>query len=230
MKILGLIPARAGSKGVPGKNRRLIAGQSLVERTFRTAMDAGILDRIVVSTDDFEVLSIAQKIGLEVPFVRPQELANDSASMIDVAIHALEHLAVDGYRPAAVMLLQPTSPLRTVSHIRQAVGMLGSSDSVCSVFPVPLTMCPHYVMKMDAMGNLVNFLDEGRAVTRRQDVPQAFVRDGTIYLTRTSVLTEQRSFYGARCQPMVLEPWESLSIDSEEDWRLAEQRLRGKAA
>lgn len=230
MKVLGLIPARAGSKGVPGKNRREIGGMSLVERTFRVAQESGVLDRIIVSTDDFEVLATAQKIGLEVPFVRPAELSTDRAAMIDVVNHALAQLDQTGYRPTAVMLLQPTSPLRTADHIRQAFGLLWGGDSVCSVVPLPLTLCPHYVMKVDESGHLVNFLPEGGAITRRQDVPQAFVRDGTIYLTKRSVLVEGRSFYGSSCVPMVLDSSESLSIDTEEDWSIAEQRLLKEAA
>ena len=230
MKVLGLIPARAGSKGVPGKNRREIGGMSLVERTFRVAQESEVLDRIVVSTDDYQVLANAQKMGLEVPFVRPVVLSGDSTPMIDVVNHALAQLDLSGYRPTAVMLLQPTSPLRTADHIRQAFGLLWGGDSVCSVVPLPLTLCPHYVMKVDDQGHLVNFLPEGAAITRRQDVPQAYVRDGTIYLTKRSVLVEKRSFYGSSCIPMVLDPSESLSIDTEEDWTLAVQRLHREAA
>ncbi len=230
MKVLGIIPARAGSKGVPGKNRRELGGMSLVERTYRVAIESGVLDRIVVSTDDFQVLAIAQKIGLEVPFIRPAELSGDGASMIDVVGHTLAELDKTGYRPGAVMLLQPTSPLRTADHIRHAFALIGGGDSVCSVVPLPQTMCPHYVMRVDEAGHLVNFLAEGAQITRRQDVPQAFVRDGTIYLTRYSVLIQRRTFYGNECIPMVLDPAESLSIDTEEDWNLASRRLTAKAA
>lgn len=230
MRVLGLIPARAGSKGVPGKNRRLLLGRSLVERTYLAAKTSGVLDRVIASTDDFEVLAVAQSIGLEAPFIRPAHLSGDTTPMLDVVLHALDELEAKGDRYDAVMLLQPTSPLRRPDHIRLAVGLLGAGDSVCSVVALPRTHCPHYVMRVDEAGRLVHFLPEGQSITRRQDVPQAFVRDGTIYLTRTDVLRQRRSFYGAHCVPMVLENSESLSIDTEEDWRLAEKRLRKEAA
>jgi N-acylneuraminate cytidylyltransferase len=226
MKILGIIPARAGSKGIPGKNRKMLAGQTLVERAYQTAVKSGAFDRIILSTDDSVLCELAKTISLDVPFVRPKDLADDLTSMIDVVVHAVRFLAADGYHPTAVMLLQPTSPLRTVSHILNAIEMLESYDSVCSVYPLPLTECPHYVMKIDKQGNLVNFLPEGSLISRRQDVPQAYVRDGTIYLTKTPILTENHSFYGDKCRPMIMAPQESLSIDTLDDWFLAEKLLQ----
>ena len=222
MKILGFIPARAGSKGVPGKNRRLLNGMSLVERTFRVACESCVCDRIIVSTDDLSVMALARKIGLDVPFIRPTELSNDTTPMLSVLQHGVGALELTGYRPDAVMLLQPTSPLRTAQHLREAVTLLEQADSVCSVAEVPRALSPHCVMRIED-GYLTNFLEEGGQVTRRQDAPHAYVREGTVYLVRREVLMQQGSIYGARCVPMLVDG--ALSIDTEEDWGEAERRL-----
>lgn len=230
MRVLGLIPARSGSKGIRGKNRKLLLGKSLVQRAFESAQAAGVLDRIILSTDDPEIASVAQALGLEVPFVRPPELAADDAAMIDVVIHAIRFLQVTDYSPDSLLLLQPTAPLRRSSHIRRAVELLTDYDSVCSVVPLPKDICPHYLMKINTKGFLEYFLPDGAGYVRRQDVPQAYQRDGTIYLTKTEVLLEQRSFYGDRCLPMMLDPGESLNIDEPADWIEAERRLGQLAA
>lgn len=226
MRVLGLVPARAGSKGVPGKNLRELAGKPLLAWTAETALGSGLLDRVVLSTEDDRVAELGTAAGLEVPFIRPSRLARDDSPMIDVAIHALTELRRrDGWTPDAVALLQPTSPLRTTAHIRAALDLAATADAVCSVTPLPKELCPHYVMQIDHRGYLDYFLPDGENFTRRQDVPQAYRRDGTIYLTRTEIILEQRSFYGGRCLPLVLLREESLSIDDEDDWREAERRL-----
>lgn len=225
MRILGLIPARGGSKGVPGKNLRPLAGKSLVERAFECAVASGVLDRVILSTDDPGIAEAARGFGLEVPFMRPATLGRDDTPMIDVAVHALESLAEQGYDPDAVILIQPTSPLRRPEHLRRAVELLGPHDAVCSVVALPSDLCPHYVMRIDANGFLDHFLPEGARVTRRQDAPPAYRRDGTIFLTRSRVLLHQRSFYGRRCIPMVLGEDEVLNIDEPADWAVAERRF-----
>ncbi|MBU4460257.1 MAG: acylneuraminate cytidylyltransferase family protein [Verrucomicrobia bacterium] len=225
MRALGLIPARAGSKGVPGKNVRPLLGRSLIERAFESARASGALDRIVLSTDDEAAAAEARRIGLEVPFLRPAEFAGDASPMMDVAIHALQTLAKDGYTPDVLVLLQPTSPLRAAEHIRRALGLLEDNDAVCTVVPVPKDLCPHYLMKVGDDGFLTHFMPDGARYTRRQDVPQAYRRDGTLFVTRTSVILERRSFYGTRCVPFLLPPDESMNIDTPAEWAEAERRL-----
>lgn len=225
MRALGLIPARGGSKGLPGKNIRPLVGRSLIERAFESALASGVLDRIVISTDEESIASEARRIGLEVPFMRPAEFARDESPMLDVALHALRALSSGGYLPDMLVLLQPTSPLRTAEHIRRAVALVEGNDSVCTVVPVPKDLCPHYLMKIEDDGFLAYFMPDGPRFTRRQDVPQAYRRDGTLFVTRASVIREQRSFYGARCVPYVLSPGESMNIDTPDDWAEAERRL-----
>lgn len=229
LRVLALIPARGGSKGVPGKNIRPLAGKSLTERAFDCARASRSLDRIILSTDDSAIADHARELGLEVPFMRPKQLASDTSPMIDVVLHACEALwTKEGYRPDAVLILQPTSPLRRPSHIRLAIEMLQDNDSVCSVVRLPKDLCPHYVMKIRDDGCLDFFLSDGRNYTRRQDVPQAYRRDGTIFLTRTPIIIEERSFYGSRCLPLKIDPTESLNIDTSDDWAAAEDILSAK--
>lgn len=225
MKVLGLIPARGGSKGLPGKNIKPLGGKSLTQRAFECARASGVLDRIVLSTDDQAIAEAARGFGVEVPFLRPPEFARDESPMIEVAVHALTTLREAGYAPDAVLLLQPTSPFRQPAHIQEAVHLLEDNDSVCSVIPLPKDLCPHYVMRITTEGYLDHFLPDGSRYTRRQDVPQAYKRDGTIYLTRAAVILEQRSFYGKRCVPMVIDPKGSLNIDGPDEWAEAELRL-----
>jgi CMP-N-acetylneuraminic acid synthetase len=225
MKVLGLIPARGGSKSVPDKNIRPLLGKSLIQRAYECAVVSGRLDRIILSTDAPPIAEVAQSFGLEVPFLRPPEFARDDSPMIDVAAHALQTFAQGGDHYDALLLLQPTSPLRRPEHICGAVHLLGDHDAVCSVIPLPRDLCPHYVMKITEDHLLDYFLPDGARYTRRQDVPQAYRRDGTIFLTRTTVILEQRSFYGRRCAPMIIDPAESLNIDDPAEWTEAERRL-----
>jgi CMP-N-acetylneuraminic acid synthetase len=227
VRALGLIPARGQSKGIPRKNIVPLAGNSLVERAFASASASGALDRIVLSTESREIAELGRTLGIEVPFLRPPRFAEDSSPMIDVAVHALEALDEEGYRPDVLVLLQPTSPLRRPEHIREALRRLGDHDALCTVVPLPRDLCPHYLMKIDDDGLLRHFMPDGSRYTRRQDVPLAYRRDGTLFVTKAHIILKRRSFYGERCFPMILPEEESLNIDTAEDWKQAEARLAG---
>ncbi|MEM7390856.1 MAG: acylneuraminate cytidylyltransferase family protein [Verrucomicrobiota bacterium] len=218
-----MIPARGGSKALPGKNIKRLAGKPLIQYSHECANESGVLDRVILSTDDEEIAEVARSFGLEVPFLRPSEFSGDDAPMAGVAIHALTSLAEADYRPDALLLLQPTSPLRKPEHIRRAVELLEDYDSVCSVVPLPKEFNPYYMMKITDDGFLDYLMPEGANLTRRQDIPNAYRRDGTICLVRTEVMLEQRNFYGQRCRPYELEASEVLNIDTPEDWKRAEE-------
>lgn len=228
-RILGLIPARGGSKALPRKNLLPLCGKSLVQRAWDCARDSQEFDRVILSTDDEEIAAHGRAAGVEVPFLRPAAFADDSSPMIDVAIHALAFLRKrDGYMPDALMILQPTSPLRTPEHIRCAVQMLADHDAVCSVVPLPQDLSPYYLMKIRDDGYLDFFMSDGARFTRRQDLPIAYRREGTIFLTRSEVILNQRSFYGARCKAMFMNPSEVLNIDTPEDWEKAVRLYEGR--
>jgi CMP-N-acetylneuraminic acid synthetase len=224
--VLGIVPARSGSKGVPGKNTRLLHGRPLIEYTARAAFAAGVLDRVILTTDSADIAEVGRRVGLEVPFVRPAELSQDDTPMAPVLRHALDRLAADGWTPDIVVLLQPTSPLRRPEHIVDAVEMLKRTPatSVVSVVELPRHLSPDYVMRIED-GVLKPFLADGLRITRRQDARQAYVRDGTVYVFRTGTLERFGDIYGNDCRPLVIPADQSLSIDSPADWREAERML-----
>jgi CMP-N-acetylneuraminic acid synthetase len=229
MTTLGLVPARRGSKGVPGKNTRLLAGRPLLEYTARAACDSGVLDRVVLSTDANDIAECGKRAGLEVPFLRPSDLAQDDTPMAPVIAHALDELRREGWEPDVVVLLQPTSPLRTPQHIRSAVDLLTKTgaDSVVTVVAVPQHLSPDYVMRIEG-GRLQSFLPEGARLARRQDARPAYVRDGTVYAFRTDAFRRNGTIYGEDCRPLLLDAAESLSIDTPADWAAAERALAGR--
>jgi len=226
LAVLAVVPARAGSKGVPGKNERLLAGKTLVVRAAEAARASGVVDRCVLSTDSERIAELGREAGLEVPFLRPAELARDDSPMQPVIEHALHEVEREGFRPDAVLVLQPTAPLRTGKHIAAAVRLLDESgaDSVVSVVEIPKHLSPHYAMRISGE-RLEPFLPEGAAITRRQDVEPAFTRDGTVYAVRRDVLVDRHDLYGSDCRPLVLPAAESVNIDSPEDWAAAEAIL-----
>jgi CMP-N,N'-diacetyllegionaminic acid synthase len=228
--ILALVPARGGSKGLPGKNLRPLAGRSLIEYAARVARESAIVDRAVLTTDAEDIAAEGRRVGLEVPFMRPAQLAQDDTPMLPVIEHAVAAIGANGVVPEIVLLLQPTSPLRTPEHLRSAVRLLRESraDSVVSVVELSRHLSPDYVMRMEGEA-LVPFLPDGARVTRRQDARRAYVRDGTVYAFWTRTLVEQGSIYGARCLPLVVNAAESITIDSPADWDEAERLLRQRS-
>jgi CMP-N,N'-diacetyllegionaminic acid synthase len=225
-RVLAIVPARGGSKGVPGKNVRKLAGRTLLDYTVLAARGSGVIDRIVLSTDSAEIADAGRRAGMEVPFMRPPELAQDDTPMLPVIQHAIEALAADGWTADVIVLLQPTSPMRRPSHVRDAVRMLqeAKADSVVTVIELPRHLSPDYVMRIEE-GVLRPFLDTGAGVTRRQDARPAYSRDGTVYACWRTTLERFGNIYGERCQPLMLDAADSLSIDSPSDWAEAERRL-----
>lgn len=228
-RVLALIPARGGSKGVPRKNVRPLAGRPLVAYAADAARASGVVDRVVLSTDDEEIAAVGRASGVEVPFMRPAAIAADDTPMLSVIEHAVGELSGRGWTPEIVVLLQPTSPLRRPEHIGAAVTMLRETgaDSVVSVVEVPRHLSPDYVMRIEG-GHLIPFLPQGAAVTRRQDARVAYSRDGTVYAFPVRTLERFHSIYGEDTRPLVIEARESLSIDSPADWDAAERILASR--
>jgi CMP-N,N'-diacetyllegionaminic acid synthase len=225
-RVLGIVPARGGSKGVPGKNVRLLGGRTLLDYTATAARESGVVDRMVLSTDSSEIADAGRRAGLEVPFMRPSTLAQDDTPMLPVVQHAVATLAAEGWTPDVIVLLQPTSPLRLPWHVRDAVTMLRETkaDSVVTVVELPRHLSPDYVMRIED-GMLRPFLPDGARVTRRQDARAAYSRDGTVYACWRETIDRFGSIYGERCQPLIVSAADSLSIDSLDDWAEAERRL-----
>ena len=225
-RVLALVPARGGSKGIQDKNIRPLAGRTLLDYAARAAVASGVIDRIILSTDSERIAVEGRRAGLEVPFIRPAELAQDDTPMLPVIEHALDFVKQEGWDAEILVLLQPTSPLRTAAHIRDVVGALRESqaDSVVTVVELPRHLSPDYVMRIEE-GRLVPFLPEGARITRRQDARPAFVRDGTVYACWLKTVRETRSIYGQSCRPWIVPHGESITIDTPDDWREAERRI-----
>lgn len=231
MRILAIIPARGGSKGVPRKNIRLLAGKPLIGWTIAAALAARGLDRVVVSTEDEEIARVAKEQGAEAPFPRPAELAADDTPTLPVLRHMVEELERrEGYRPDAVMTLQPTSPLRQAADIDAAIAQFAAdprADSLVSCIEVPHIFHPRSVMKRGPEGYMTPYLDDSQP-TRRQDKEPVFARNGAaIYITRTSCL--DRFIFGGRLLAYAMDEGRSLDIDTEADLARAEAALRDQA-
>jgi len=231
MRVLGLIPARGGSKGVPRKNIKLLCGTPLLDYTVRSALSAR-LSRVILSTDDEETAEIGRSLGLDVPFMRPAELATDTAATFPVVMHAVNAFMSEGETYDAVCLLQPTNPLRRASDIDACIEIMemSGSDSVVSVLPVPESFNPMWVFWKKDDGRLVLTSGESEPIARRQDLPKAFHRDGSVYLTRTNVLFEHGNLYGTNIHSYEMDPNYAVNIDTMSDWEKAEQMILNQSS
>lgn len=229
-RVLGLVPARAGSKGVPGKNTRLLAGRPLLAYTADAALAAERLDRVVLSTEDPAIARLGEELGLEVPFLRPPSLAEDDTPMLAVLRHALDELeGSDAGEPyEAVCLLQPTSPVRAPGLVDRCVERFEATgaDAVVTMVPVPAEHNPHWVYVAGPDGRLVLATGDAEPLSRRQDLPPAWHRDGCVYVLSAAGIRAGRP-YGDRVEAVVQDPDRLVNIDDLEDWARAETLLGG---
>jgi CMP-N,N'-diacetyllegionaminic acid synthase len=223
MKVLGIIPARGGSKGVPGKNIKHLAGKPLIAYSIDASKDSG-LSKLIVSTDDEQIADVARGLGADVPFLRPDFLASDTAKSLDVSRHALLTMEKsDNVQYDAIMLLQPTTPFRTTEDINQAIELLianPDADSVISVVDVQ----GHHPARM-------KYLEEGVLIDppfceayenqNRQELRPMYIRNGAIYLTKRDTLLNN-SYKGNKCLGLVMSSARSSNIDTLFDFKLAE--------
>lgn len=230
MRILAVITARGGSKGVPRKNVRPLAGRPLVAHSVDCALALGSrLHRVIVSTDDSEIADAARAAGAEVPFMRPAELAADKAPTLPVLQHAVAFVeAEEGQKLDWVLLLQPTTPLRRPSDVAACIDLALSSDcdSVISLVEV-VSSHPVFVKKLQ-QGAIQPFVIEEPEGLRRQDRGEpAYIRNGAVYLSRRDVIMGG-SIWGRRSLGYVMPDERSVNIDSELEFKLAELLLAGK--
>ena len=230
-EILAIIPARGGSKGIKRKNLVPIEGKPLIQYTIDAAIGSKYVTRVTVNSEDAEIVEYASSQGIEV-IARPAELAQDTTPMKDVILHELQYLREqEGYVPDILVLLQPTSPLRTAEHIDEAMEKLLSSnaDALVSVEEEPHLHSPYSVMQINEEGYLEFFLKEGQKFTSRQEKPKFYARNGAaIYAVDTDVYLETGSLYGTRCVAYEMQPEDSVDIDAPIDLYLVQSMMQYK--
>ena len=226
MEILAVIPARGGSKGVPRKNIKELGGRPLIAWSILYAHECKQFKDVVVSTDDEEIARVANNLGAEVPFLRDAHLALDSTPTIDVLIDLLLRLKGMSREYDAVCLLQPTTPFRSSNLVKDAIGIMleNNADSVVSMLPVPHSYNPHWVFEeVDASGKLRIATGDKEIIPRRQDLPNAWYRDGALYLAETSLVLNEHKLLGERLFKVVNAVDVPVNIDTMGDWEQAEK-------
>jgi CMP-N,N'-diacetyllegionaminic acid synthase len=226
MKILAIIPARGGSKGVPRKNIKLLGDKPLLEYSFQSASQSSLLSKIILSSEDIEIIAVAKSIGMNVPFVRPENLASDTASSIEVVKHAIDFFEQKNEFFDAVCLLQATSPFREKGFIDKAILKFieSGADALVSVLKVPHEYNPHWTFKANDKGMLTITTGEKEILKRRQDLPDTYFRDGSIYITKIEVI-KTGTFFGKNLTFVENNPYFYVNIDTVSDWKIAENKL-----
>jgi len=235
-EVLALIPARGGSKSIPRKNIRPFAGHPLIAYSIAAGLEAECVTRVIVSTDDEEIAAIARQHGAETPFLRPAEYSQDGTADLPVFQHALRWLAEEqDYHPEIVVQLRPTSPLRRVAHINQAVLSLlehpeaDAIRTVCVPFQNPFKM---WQIGPDSfIRPLIESVGTGQTIPEpynmpRQALPEVFWQTGYVDAARTATIMKKQSMTGERILPLVIDPGDWIDIDSPDDWRRAERLLQ----
>ena len=227
---LGIIPARGGSKGVVRKNIRPVAGRPLIAYTFDAVKDSRRLTRTVLTTDSPEIAEVGCAAGIEVPFFRPPELAEDTTPTLPVIQHALDWLATqESYVPDMLAILQPTAPLRRGEDIDKAIELLTTSDadSVVSVTLVPSHFNPNWQFYVeDDNLRLLTGGSPSQVLPRRQGFERTYTRNGAIYAFWHRTISQMGSIYGERCLPFIMPKERSVNIDDEVDLLMAEAMLQ----
>ncbi|MFJ3044303.1 cytidylyltransferase domain-containing protein [Herbaspirillum chlorophenolicum] len=229
MKILALIPARGGSKRLPGKNIRPLGGKPLIAWSIEVVRGIPDIAEILVSTDDPAIAEVARQAGASVPWLRPAELASDTSSSADAALHALdcferEHGSVDG-----VLLLQPTSPFRSRETVLRGIEAFRDSNRCVVVGVSPAASHPMWCFRVDG-DRARPFIEGGGLHLRSQDLPAAYAVNGAFYLVSPQALRATRSFYDEHMYPLIIDDVsEAVDIDTEEDWLRAEAILAARA-
>lgn len=228
--VLGIIPARGGSKGVPRKNIRPLAGRPLISHTIETALQARSLDRIIVSTDDREIAEVARQAGAETPFLRPQEHATDTASSISVVHHALAWLSQhEGYHPDAVAIMPPTSPLRTVQQVDATVDLLWTSGLDSALTVTPVRDHPYFIYSCENNGRMKELIEMKNKPLRRQELPTYYTHSQSVIVSRSSFFhssTGQAPLFNfSSAAGLEIDRESALDIDTPADFEFIEKIL-----
>jgi len=231
VNIVGIIPARSGSRRIPDKNIKMLSGHPLIYYTIREALKAKTLNRVIFSTDSQRYADIAKSYGAEAPFLQPKEISGDDAGTTLVLIHCINYLENnESYPVDVVVTLEPTSPFRISKDIDDAVNKLlqTGADSVVSVREI--SEPPHWMFKLDG-DKMISFLNVDTSrfgrISRNQ-LPKLYIPNGAVFVTRRDVVMKEKRVYGRDCRALIMPAERSLDIDTLEDFRYAEFCLRRK--
>lgn len=223
-KILAVIPARGGSKGVPKKNIKLMAGEPLIAWTIKVTQKSKYIDRVILSSEDDEIIRIAQEFRCDVPFKRPQSLAQDDTHGIEPILHAIEHCPGYDY----VMMLQPTSPLRLIEDIDGCIEKFVKEQAKSCVSVCEPTKSPYWMFTLENDERLHAILPEHSLIPRRQDLPSIYALNGAVYIAEINWLLENKNFISKETIGYVMPVSRSYDIDTLEDFAICELFLRGE--
>ena len=228
-KILAIIPARGGSKGLPGKNIKELCGKPLIACAIEHAQKSKYVDEIFISTDSQEIADVAEHFGAPCPELRPAELARDTAPSSEFIVYTLEKMKKEGKSFDYFILLEPTSPLRDVEDVDKSIEMLVDNPVAESVMGVVRAedSNPAFMVKIGEGGLMIPFM--GKAETlRRQDIPDAYYFEGTVYLSKCDAYMEKKAFYHDKTLPYVVPKWKSFEIDDIIDFTIIEAIMKMK--
>jgi CMP-N,N'-diacetyllegionaminic acid synthase len=214
-KILAIIPARGGSKGLPGKNIKLLSGKPLIGWTIEQARKSQYIDEVFVSTDSIEIAKVSEEFGVKVPWLRPEHLASDGATSMDVISHVISQYEAEGLFFDFIILLEPTSPLRKENDIDLAIGLLyenETADGIISLGEVHMEH-PAIVKKINSSGRIVPYIEDVKKISQRQQADKSYFPYGVIYMIRTEVFKRDRSLYTNNIIPYFIDRWQNYEVD-----------------
>jgi len=214
VKVLAVIPARGGSKGIPRKNIKKLSGKPLIAWTIEAALKAPSINRVIVSTDDEEIAAVAEQFGAEVPFKRPIAIARDDTPGLDPVLHAIENSPDSDW----VLLLQPTSPLRSVDDIEGIIKLCQEKGALSAVSVAEVGKHPFWMYQRSSDMRLQPLIPNRGEITRRQDLPSVYVLNGALYLARPDWLIENQGFIGPETLGYVMPVERSVDLDTPLDW------------
>lgn len=228
MRVLAVIPARGGSKGVPGKNIKLLGNKPLLQYTAESALESRAITKVILSTDSEEIAKVGIQIGLEVPFIRPSILAQDTTPTIEVLQHAIKFYEDQDVFFDLVCILQPTTPFRQKGFIDKAIEKFSHSniDTLISVLEVPHQFNPHWVFEEKEKNVLRIATGDEIIIPRRQDLPKSFYRDGSIYLIKKDLIVRDNTLFGKKIGYIESEKNNFVNIDTLDDWLIAEKIIK----
>jgi CMP-N-acetylneuraminic acid synthetase len=223
LNILGVIPARGGSKGIPRKNLLTLGGKTLLELAIESAYSSRLLSRVIVSTEDEELYEVSKAAGADTPFIRPTHLASDTASTWSVMKHAVSWLKEhEGWHTDILVMLQPTTPFRKGTHIDQTIEMVLDSTAESAMTIREVDYPSHWMLRLQSDGRVSRLIHSDREYTRRQDVPKAFQPNGLVYVIRGSALDNGSGLPGNSTRGLMMSFEDSVNIDEWWHYRLAQ--------